>query len=1444
MQFTPDQQAVIDTREKNILVSAAAGSGKTAVLVERILRRVLDPDMPVDIDRLLVVTFTKAAAAEMRERIRMRLEREALAHPLDERLQKQLNLVHSAHITTIDSFCSRVVRDNFDRIGLDPGSRIGNQPEIELLKEDAADELMEEAYEEGSEEFLSFLEHCSFRKDDLDVRQQILDLHQYAESRVDPEKWLNELPVPYINARTSPVDEQDWALYFSNLFLHEIEEIYHDLQKAQSLAEDCAGPYMYLDAVESDMDMLSAFLSGNREDEDPTSSEGGLVTELKESGEAILELKEDVEAAPELKEAGEAVLELKEDVEAAPELKEAGEAVSGIKEDGEAVSESKETGEAVSELKEAGEAVSELKEAGGGSGKTATGGRKKSLLTYTEIRERLNNLSFQRLSSKKDKDVDPDIKEMVKNIRNGCKDRINKLSEYFRRDLDEAIAEITVCAPLIEELVRLTLRFRQIFTSLKEKKNVMDFSDLEHFAATILKGSAGEEYRDYFQEIMTDEYQDSNHIQEAILTSIAKDNNYFCVGDVKQSIYSFRLAEPEIFLSRYESYDRDPKSRKIVLSKNFRSRKSVIKSVNDVFRRVMHPTVGGVEYDRQAELYYGASYLEDLEENGTELLLLEKDSEGEIEPLELEARAVAEKIGKMVGSFPIEERGSGERRPAEYGDFVILLRTITGVDEVYRKALEEAGIPAYVESATGYFQTEEVRTVCNFISILDNPVQDIALTAVLKSPFGGFSDSELAGIRLCKEDGSFYEALKVAAGEPAEASNKAEVEGVDPAEASKKAEVEEGDSTEASNKAEVEDVDLAKASNKDEVETGELSEVSGKVEVEAGVLSEASNKADVGTGEDGPKGFPDKVRAVLSVDELMALRRKAASFLHMLERYRDMVPYTPIHSLIRRILNETGYDLFAATKGGSASGNLELLISRAAEYEETSYRGLFRFIRYIEQLKKRELDLGEAGSEEGGNAVRIMSIHKSKGLEFPVVFLCNLQKRFNFRDASAAMVTDPSLGIGLSYVEPDRKVKKTTAIMDAIACRRKLNTLGEEIRILYVAMTRAEEKLIMTAVVPDLEKALAYSGKGISGALSYLDLVLMAINDGEAAKSISVSQVPLFETVDEAVEEEIKFVSFQDDFLSVDPEKVYDGEVLDRLNKAVSYAYPYESSLHIPAKVSVSELKIAAMRDDEFDIPLYGIKGEKKVSPRLGERKTGQGEGSQELDSGIEPADRREGRPTGSVDEAGRVPDGRAADKIEGRPTGPVDEAGSASDGRAADKIESRPKGGAERGTAYHTAFERLPFGELHTLAEVEEYLNTLVKEERVSPEMAKRIRPKDILAFIKSPLAQRMQRAEEKGKLFQEQPFLIGRPASELRADYPEGEMVLIQGIIDAFFEEDGRIIVMDYKTDAVKDARTLVDRYHTQLDYYAQALNQLTGKQVAEKLIYSVALAKTIEL
>ncbi len=1218
VKWTEEQQRVIDTRGCNILVSAAAGSGKTAVLVARILDMIAG-EKPVDIDRLLVVTFTNAAAAEMRERIRDALEKRAEEEPENEHLQRQLVLVHNAKITTIHSFCLHVLRSHFQTIGIDPAFRVADEGEVLLLEQDTAKETVDAAYEDAhetaDEEFHRFLELFTTGKSDHAIEETVLQIYHFALGQPWPEDWLRECRESY------QADTPVWLAYV----LDDTERLLSDMRaqigEALRIAQEPDGPYPYIAALESDLRLLDGLMEGGR------SYEG-----------------------------------------------------------------------------------------------------------YARAFARLE--PFARLSSKKDDAIDPGKKQQVQGMRSDVKDMLAALRKryYFGRP-EELREEYEKSGLVVRVLTRLVEDFMGRLAQKKAAQNLVDFGDLEHLALRALvekkdgqaaPAAAAREYAETFEEIMIDEYQDSNLVQELILNSVAGKgcgaHNVFMVGDVKQSIYRFRLARPELFMEKYRSYPvtgaraegEQAVNCRIDLHRNFRSRAQVLGGVNDIFRQIMTEHPGEIVYDEDAALYPGATFPEGADEAflSPELLLLEAES-GQRQ--REEARLVGQRIRQMVGSASVWDSEGECYRPARYGDIVILLRTVSGWSETFGEVLGDMGIPCVTGSQKGYFSAVEIRTVLAYLQILDNPVQDIPLAAVLRSAIGGFSDEELAQVRIFSTKRFFYDCCQE-----------------------------------------------YRAAGKD-----------------------------------------------------LRLKEKLEQFFATFERLREKCTHTPVHLLLWELLDVTGYGAYAEAlpAGRQRKANLDMLVEKAIAYEATSYRGLYHFVRYIENLKKYEVDYGEANIDsEAGNTVRIMSIHKSKGLEFPIVFVSGLGKRFNETDARSRLVMHPEFGIGCDYVDPELRTRRATLLKRAIQQKTTEESLGEELRVLYVAMTRAKEKLILTGCVDDLEKKLErwqtaalhpgehLSCTWLSSASSYLDWVVPALLRRPAEENAPFV-LRICDVSDE--EEEQRWEDSDDtvrlrELLALDTEICYDEAARDYLQKMFDSEYPYAANAAIPGKLSVSELKkLSHMPEDEDMAELYR---EETVIPLI-------------------PSFRKE------------------KEEIAGAARGTVYHMFMENlDFTRVPEAEDRAYGAGE-GAGFD---ERSDGDGLQSALQIQ--LEEMISCGKMSAEEAAAISLEDIGAFLHSGVGERMRQAALAGQLFRERPFVLGVPANEIRSGYSPQETVLVQGIIDAYFVEGERIVLLDYKTDRVERAQMLADKYKAQLDYYAQALEQLTGYSVKERFIYSFHLREEI--
>lgn len=1271
MKFTPEQQRVIELHNSNILVSAAAGSGKTAVLVERIIRMICDGEHPADIDRLLIVTFTNAAAAEMRERIAAGITARLEADPGNEHIQKQSALLHNAQITTIDSFSLFLIRNHFNEIGLDPDFRVADEGEIKLLQQEVLAQLLEDAYAgqfvpEAPEQFHACVEYfCPGGRESV-LEQHILNLSRYAGSFPWPAEWLEERKNDYAAGDMEALVHSDYGQYLTERVNRTVEGCLEKLREVKRLCELPDGPYMYGELTEAEIEQLERLTS-------------------------CKDLEEQAAKVP--------------------------------------------------------------------------------------------AVTFARLPSKKDDSVDPAKRELAKAIRNSVKDTLSDLSEsYFKTPLELAVEQGKACREPLRMLLDLVLEFDRRLLAAKQERHLIDFSDMEHYALQILlkrekveeTGSIGTdraktkyrivpsdvamEYRQYFQEILIDEYQDSNLVQEYLLSAISGEEegryNRFMVGDVKQSIYKFRLARPELFLEKYDTYQETGDLCRIDLAKNFRSRIQVVDAVNGVFSRIMSREIGGIAYDDKAALYPGAVYpAQEDPAYGSELLLIRKPEKGEREESgigeqhaegagvlvdydnvrQLEALAIAARIKQLKGSLQVMEKSTGELRPVRYSDMVILLRTTSGWDEEFKKILEQQGIPVYITSKTGYFGALEVQELLQFLRVLDNPRQDIPLFGVMQSVFGGFTQEEIAQIRSGGEGHSrkrmtLYEALK----EVAQSGRT----------------VEEGE----------------------EISAGES----------AGEEAELSQKAD--------------------------------TFLQRIGHYRDLTPFTSIRDLLQRILDDYDYLNYvtALPAGSKRRANVEMLLTKASAFEKTSYFGLFHFIRYMEQLEKYDVDYGEADTlDENADVVRIMSIHKSKGLEFPVVFVSGLSKRFNMQDANQSLIVDMDLGVAVDYVDSVRRIKNKTLRRAVLSAKMKEDNLAEELRVLYVALTRAREKLILTAVLDKADEKWELAQMTGQERLTYLDfceagsymdfLLPILPQTGIEVKTLRTEDLAVEELREQLRmgdrREQLRLIACGETTLTGDPEE--NERKLMYLRERFAYQYPHPGLQKLYTKTTVSELKIAAMA--EKDEAAFHTFEEKEVVPYI-------------------PGFRRE------------------QEKVSG----------------------------AVRGNAFHRTMELLDFTYLFTESglftgcpnnyeeyrrgldknrlqnRLEEFLQRETISLRLTEEYAKAVSLPKILNFLEQELAYRMWRAQEQGLLYREQPFVLGIDAKRLDPDLPEGEKVLIQGIIDVFFIEDGEIVLLDYKTDVIDSLEALWNRYNVQIQYYEEALTKLMQMPVKERILYSFYLEK----
>lgn len=1328
--WTEEQKAVIAHREGNLLVSAAAGSGKTAVLVEHVLSLILEEN--ASLSSLVLMTFTEAAAEEMKERIKKRLE-EHLQKGYDKRILREIALLPTANISTIHAFCKRLIEENYAGLSIDAHFRIGDTGEMSLLQSDILEELLEEEYERKEESFLAFVDQFSMGKKDKGIEELILKLYNLASAMPFPKAYLQGLLEEDSHTRREKWEKDLYIDMKSRL-----ENLSLLYEEALDLCREPNGPIEYEERILEEREQCLALANTD---------------------------------------------------------------------------------------------------------------------SLEELVRGLENLSFGRLKSTK-----AEGKELVKSLRERGKKTLKTWQENYRmlpEELEEEVEEKG--QKRILELVRLCLLFLERYQKEKEERAVLDFSDLEHFALKLLyqdgedkaieaeveteaeaeigadaeieeeakteyeieagKNGAKEiargkeqevrysaladELAKSYREILVDEYQDSNLVQEYIVRALSQERfgkpNVFQVGDVKQSIYRFRMARPELFLEKYH----DELYPKIFLRKNFRSDEGVLSAVNTLFFKIMKKAFGGIEYDLENSLFLGKIRKEEArqEEIGqeekpeknignnqgeedkaqsgeehkdkqegeapiigkqrrdqTELLLLElektastgeegdagEDSKEEsnssssspsdgtsnsssgksLSKLELECKMIAAKVRELL------EKGYA------YKDMVILLRSPHSVSREMVDIFGKEGIPAYAELKTGYYSAVEVETVLSFLAIIDNPRQDIPMAAVLRSPLFSFTDEELGEIVLAK--GSLYE-------KPYDKSKENAVN-----------------------------------------------------------LSLQAEKA-------------------LSP----ALEEKWQNFQNKLERYRRLSRSLRLHSLLSLIYEETDYYNYvrALPLGEKRQANLDQLLEDAKQFEKGSYSGLFHFIRYIEKVKKQEQDQGEATVfSEKDDLLRIMSIHHSKGLQFKVVFLSQLHKSFNKMDSKAKMLMDAELGLAADYLDLETRIKYPSLHKIAIKEKGERESLGEELRVLYVAMTRAEEKLILTGVCKNEEDLIKkfpvqerLSLEDIRGATSYLAWILMAYSrsffesskTGEIALSF-ISKEDLEENEGKAMGEAISLEKKLYEFLGKERAKT---EAEKLMEEHFSYVYPFEKSTHRSPKYSVSLLKMKAMEEHGEALSETGQEA-KAVAPEWDEEKI---EKAEELAEGLENLEHG------------------TKDKGEGN-TETKQQAKEKSDSLLIQKMKAEGKNiGAAIGDSYHHALAFYDYSK--DISQLSEFL---------SQEEYGLLNQEKLKKFLDSPLGQLFAKAYKENSLYREQHFMQEVEYEKL---FPEDggdnvEKVILQGIIDAFIMEEEGIILVDYKTDRVKDGEELRNRYQKQIDLYSEALEQILGKKVKRRVLYSLSLGEEVDL
>ena len=1227
MKWTKEQEQAIYEKNTNILVAAAAGSGKTAVLVERIINKIINEN--IDIDKLLVVTFTNAAASEMRERVLNAIYEKLENDSENQNLQRQITLLNKASICTIDSFCLDVVRNHFYELdNVSPNFRIGDTTEIELLKQEIIEEIFEKKYEEEDKDFNTLINTYTSYRDDTPLKEIILKIYNYIQSNPFPKKWLNE-KIEMFNLEEKNEEHSDFSntVWGEELLKEVEEELIDDITALQDIEESLSfDPELnkFWQTIRSDIDMLQTL--------------------------------------------------------------------------------------------------------------------KNNLDNWDRAYEISKNINFVTWPRKK---IESSIKEEAKIIRDDVKKKLNKvINKILICDSDEAKQDIQDMYNVLDKLKYVILEFQEEFSKRKRERNIVDFNDIEHFALKILLKETEEgkieptdvakKYKEKYIEIAIDEYQDSNLVQEYILNAVSKGDNIFMVGDVKQSIYKFRQAMPELFLDKYKNYKKieDKKQEdnlKIKLFKNFRSRENVLKFTNLIFQDIMSNLLGDIEYNQEEYLNLGAQYPEEKQNLNTEINIIDlKENEEEqsnvstedlnesveneeqqerIEDIELEARFVANKIKEIVqNKYQIWDAKKDKYRDIKYKDIVVLLRSTSNIAPIFEQEIIRLDMPVFSDSSQEYLDSIEIQTIMSLLKIIDNPMQDIPLVTVLRSNIGKFTDDELVEIRLSDKYENYYTCMKKA-------------------------------------------------------------------------------KLDV-----NPK-----------------LKDKIQRFFESIEEWRKEQEYLSLDELIWKIYIDTGYYNYVGLmpNGALRQANLKMLFQRARQYESSNFKGLYNFINFIEKLRLSSGDLGAAKLiGENDDVIRIMSIHKSKGLEFPVVFLSSTGKQFNLMDLNQNILLHQEMGIGVKYINYERQVQYDTLTKTAMRNKILVETLSEEMRILYVALTRAKEKIFITGLSKDYEKEAENIEKQICRYPKYLDkinpilvkkykryldwIMLVYNYEKETAKNFVDFNIykkkELLDSFENIKKEEIdakEFLEKQD----------VDNDKIKKIEEILNWSYDYELSTTIPTKTSVTKIK--QMQNEEnietaLDNYLIDVEKDKKNKEKVQENSLPKPQFLRKEDD---------------------------------------------------DKITS-----AQKGTLVHLCLQKLNEKQEYTLQEIKDLINELELKQIITNKEARSISTYKILAFTKSIIWKELRKAKTVEK---EKPFYINIPAKEIYNQEIE-EDILVQGIIDLYYiNENDELVLVDYKTDYVEKGKEeeLLNKYRKQLDLYKRALESALNRKVDKVYIYSVYLEKEIE-
>ena len=1213
VKWTNEQLQAINEKGNNILVAAAAGSGKTAVLVERIINKVINEK--IDIDKILVVTFTNAAASEMRERILEAIYKKLEENPLNYHLQRQIILLNKASISTIHSFCLDIIRNNFYEVDASANFRIADTAENDLLKYDVLDDLFEEKYNNNDKDFLNLIEvYTDYRSDDK-LKELILNIYKFIQSSPFPEKWIEEKVNKFKSDENKDFSETIWGQVILSTLKDKIEEAVIKLRKISSET--------------SKFIELSKFTAVLNED--------------------IINLE------------------------------------------------------------------------------------------FIMSNMNLWNSTFNSINSFKwknwpvDKKVTLELKDKAKEVRDKVKKELkSEFDKYMIYNSEEALKYINNMYYILNSLKELVKEFSKKFSERKKEKNIIDFNDIEHLALKILlkeengeyiESNVAKKYKEKFEEIAIDEYQDSNLVQEYILNSISKNNNIFMVGDVKQSIYKFRQARPELFLDKYEKYSlkaeqKENENLKIQLFKNFRSRKNILDITNLVFKNIMSKKIGDIEYNENEYLNYGANYPEpeennfkyagkaelhiiDLKENDEisaykdEIEVEEDDEQERIEDDVIEAKFVAKKIQEIMNSgYKVYDRKEGYRN-IKYKDIVILLRATSTLAPIFEKELADLDLPVFSDSSAEYLNSVEIQTIMSILKIIDNPLQDIPLVTVLRSTIGKFTDNDLIEIRLVDRNCDFYEAL-----------------------------------------------------------------------LKARISAEGN------------------------------LKNKIEDILSKLEKWREEQEYKTLDELIWQIYIDTGYYNYVGLlpNGALRQANLKILFEKAKQYESASFKGLFNFINFIDKLKGNNGDMASAKLiGENEDVIRIMSIHKSKGLEFPIVFLCAAQKSFNMKDLNENILLHQDMGFGPTFIDIENKIKFNTLAKEAIKIKSKEEIISEEERILYVALTRAKEKLIITGRRKDLSKDLAkkqeelelytqdkerIDNKLVKKAKSYLDWIMLVylFNKNNIKDIMELYEHNKNDLIKEIINKEetadnINLINV----IEEEAGKLKNEEEIENISKELNWKYKYQDETTIPTKTSVTKIK--------------ELKNE-------------------------------------NVIDIGDILNDNKEIKLEAE----------ANFIKQEEKISS-----SKKGSLVHLCLQRIDERQDYNIEDLKKLVQGLVFNEIITEKEAESIDVNILYKYVKSELFEELRQAK---KIYKEQPFYINVPVKELYKDVGDTqEKILVQGIIDLFFiNNKDELVLIDYKTDYVEKGKESVikERYKVQLELYKNALEKSFNKKVSRAQIYLAQLRK----